>query len=65
VNDWVGNVDDDESEESAEATTCERYLSLQELLFLHFSHWVFRGFKEDTEAPYDAEDDVSLDLCPN
>ena len=52
--------------QSAEATTCERSLSLQALLFLHFSHRVFGRFNEDTEAPYDAEEDViALALCPD
>jgi len=52
--------------QSAEATTCERYLSLQALLFLHFSHRVFGRFNEDTEAPYDAEEDViALTLRPD
>jgi hypothetical protein len=53
--------------QSAEAITCERSLSLQALLFLHFSHRVFGRFNEDTEAPYDdAEEDVTaLALCPD
>jgi len=52
--------------QSAEAITCERSLSLQALLFLHFSHRVFGRFNEDTEAPYDAEEDViALALCPD
>ena len=50
---------------TAEAITCERSLSLQALLFLHFSHRVFGRFN-DTEAPYDAEEDViALTLCPD